>query len=60
VTPHIVSKIGGYSVNPDWGWIFEQFGSSIYATARGLSQIQRYQFGVSTTFDDVDDGAGVE
>lgn len=57
--PHIVSKIGGYSVNPDWGWIFEQFGSSIYATARGLSQIQRYQFGVSTTFDDVTTGPGL-
>lgn len=57
-TPVIVSKIGGYSVNPDWGWIFEQFGGSVYATARGLAQIQRYEFGVSDTFGDVATGPG--
>ncbi len=57
-TPIIVSKIGGYSVNPDWGWIFEQFGGSVYATGRGLEQIQRYEFGVSDAFDDVDTGPG--
>lgn len=57
-TPVIVSKIGGYSVNPDWGWTFEQFGGSVYAAARGLAQIQRYEFGVSSAFGDVATGPG--
>lgn len=56
--PVDVSKIGGYTVNPDWGWTFEQFGNSVYAAARGLAQMQRYQFGVSTNFADVATGPG--
>lgn len=56
--PVDISKVGGYSANPDWGWIFEQFGTSIYATARGLSQIQRFQMGVSSAFGDVSTGPG--
>jgi hypothetical protein len=57
--PVDISKIGGYAVNPDWAWVFEQFGNSIYATARGLPQIQRYEFGVSTKFGDVATGPGL-
>lgn len=57
--PVDISKIGGYSVNPDWGWIFEQFGTSVYATGRGLSQIQRFEMGVSTAFADVATGPGL-
>ena len=57
-TPVIVSKVGGYSVNPDWGWTFEQFGGSVYAVARGLPQMQRYEFGVSSAFGDVATGPG--
>lgn len=56
--PVDVSKIGGYTANRDWGWSFEQFGTSIYATARGLSQIQSFEFGVSARFADVTTGPG--
>ncbi|MGL4395043.1 MAG: hypothetical protein ACRCS9_00745 [Hyphomicrobium sp.] len=57
-TPVDVSTIGGYVVAPDWAWSFEQFGQSVYATARGLPQIQRYQLGTSTRFDPVATGPG--
>lgn len=57
--PVDVSKIGGYAANPDWGWTFEQFGSSIYAAARGIPQIQRLEFGASSRFDDLTTGPGL-
>ena len=56
--PVNISKIGGYNVAPDWGWVFEQFGSTIYATARGLPQIQFFTLGTSPRFNDVTTGPG--
>ncbi len=52
-TPQDVSTIGGYAANPDWVWSFEQFGTSIFATARGLPNVQYYTFGSSTRFADL-------
>lgn len=52
------SKIGGYAVNPDWGWTFEQFGETIVASAKGLSQLQFFTFGSSTAFADIATGPG--
>lgn len=57
--PVNVSRIGGYGVSPDWAWVFEQLGTSVYATARGLNQMQRFEFGVSTKFADVATGPGL-
>lgn len=52
------SKIGGYAANPDWAWSFEQFGPTVLATARGLSQIQSFDLDTSTVFADVATGPG--
>lgn len=35
---------GGYKVDPDWMWSFEQFGDYIYAGTRGVP-LQFYSFG---------------
>lgn len=56
--PVDVSKTGGYSASPDWAWTFRQFGTSIYASGRGVPQLQRFQIGVSTQFADVATGPG--
>lgn len=57
-TPQDVSKIGGYTASPAWGWSFEQFGQTVLATARGLSQVQYFTFGSSTVFADLTTGPG--
>jgi len=56
--PVDISRIGGYTANPDWGWSFEQFGEHIIATARGLDQLQYFTLGSSATFEDIDTGPG--
>jgi hypothetical protein len=56
--PVDISRVGGYSVNSDWAWVFEQFGASILATARGLNQIQYFTLGSSIRFNDVTTGPG--
>lgn len=51
-TPTNVSKSGGYAVDPDWAWVFTQFGNNIIATARGATA-QRYILGSSSEFADL-------
>jgi hypothetical protein len=56
--PVDVSKIGGYTANKDWAWTFRQFGNSVYAVARGVPQMQRFDLASSTSFADVATGPG--
>lgn len=47
-----VSKSGGYSVDTDWQWSFDQFGNNIIAAGRGAT-LQRFELGTSSVFADI-------
>lgn len=47
-----VSKSGGYSVDADWQWSFDQFGDNVIAAGRGAT-LQRFQIGSSSIFADI-------
>lgn len=47
-----VSKSGGYSVDTDWQWSFDQFGNNIIAAGRGAT-LQRFEIGTSSVFEDI-------
>lgn len=54
--PVVRSRIGGYTANRDWGWTFEQFGSTVLAAGKDTGYIQKLTFGEDTDFEDLATG----
>lgn len=54
--PVIRSRIGGYTVDRDWAWVFDQFGQTILAAGKDSGPIQKLTFGSDTDFSDLDTG----
>lgn len=50
--PVDVSANGGYAVDPDWAWSFDQFGNNIIAAGRG-PRLQRFVLGESSAFTEI-------